>query len=142
MLHSKQQTALQHAATRLRLCRAGERAGRLWSPNPVDLCCMGGPPRRSGCKGTECTSSGYRSKKVSSTASTCGSSRASTAPPIRLGDNTKVIGLCRTYYRLSTGYWLEEALPDQLYAGTICVRHVDKLSERPILISKRLRPNG
>ncbi|MDC9837135.1 restriction endonuclease [Rhizobium binxianense] len=43
------------------------------------------------------------------------------APPIRLGDDTKLVGLCRTYYRLSTGYWLEEALPDALYTGTILV---------------------
>lgn len=44
------------------------------------------------------------------------------APPIRLGDDNKVVGLCRTYYRLSTGYWLEEALPDQLYSGTTLVQ--------------------
>ena len=43
------------------------------------------------------------------------------APPIRLGDDNKLIALFRTYYRLSTGYWLEEALPETLHAGTILV---------------------
>lgn len=43
------------------------------------------------------------------------------APPIRLGDDSKLVSLCRTYYRLNTGYWLEEPLPDTLYAGTILV---------------------
>jgi restriction endonuclease Mrr len=42
-----------------------------------------------------------------------------TAPPIRLGDSSKMVALCKTFYRLKTGYWLEEALPDSLFAGTI-----------------------
>lgn len=41
------------------------------------------------------------------------------SPPIRLGNGEKVVGLCKTYYRLSTGYWLEESLPDTLFADTI-----------------------
>ncbi|MGN6691924.1 MAG: restriction endonuclease [Sphingopyxis sp.] len=43
-------------------------------------------------------------------------------PPIHLGDGGKIISLCKTYYRLSTGYWLEEPLPDTLYSGTKLVQ--------------------
>jgi predicted RecB family endonuclease len=43
------------------------------------------------------------------------------APPVRLGGKTKLVSLCRTYYRLSTGYWLEEPLPATLYSETILV---------------------
>ena len=42
-------------------------------------------------------------------------------PAIRLGDGDKIVSLCKTYYRLSTGYWLEEPLPDLLYSGTTLV---------------------
>ena len=48
------------------------------------------------------------------------------APPIRLGDDTKLVGLCRTYFRLSTGYWLEEPLPNALYAGTTLISHTSE----------------
>lgn len=50
-----------------------------------------------------------------------------TAPSIRLGDDTKIVGLCRTYYRLSTGYWLEEALPEALNSGTVLVQQPDRM---------------
>ncbi|MES2988704.1 MAG: restriction endonuclease [Pseudomonadota bacterium] len=39
-------------------------------------------------------------------------------PPVRLGAGEKVIALCKTYYRLSTGYWLEESLLEALFSGT------------------------
>ena len=40
------------------------------------------------------------------------------APPIRLGDGNKLIALCKTFYRLTTGYWLEEPPSEALYADT------------------------
>lgn len=46
-------------------------------------------------------------------------------PPVRLGAGDKMIGLCRTYSRLSTGYWLEESLPNTLFADTMPVARLE-----------------
>lgn len=57
------------------------------------------------------------------------------SPPIRLGDGNKMVALCKTYYRLTTGYWLEEPLPDTLYANTI-------LAAKPALSSTPRKRDG
>jgi HJR/Mrr/RecB family endonuclease len=39
--------------------------------------------------------------------------------PVRIGDASKVVSLCQTYYRLQTGFWLDETnLAKMLHEGT------------------------
>lgn len=61
-------------------------------------------------------------------------------PPVRLGDGAKIVQLCKTYYRLRTGYWLEESLPESLFSGTTLAMRRPQSDGRSVESVRARRP--